>query len=274
MSYVSGIEQITFSDENGEILPHAHHNVHQIFFIMSGKVTVKINEKVYKTDRPTAVFVSNFETHSFTAENGKFSRYCISLSPTSVCQEIKSDKLASIISNRPADFIHCIDIEQIAPILSTLLCELFKEKHEKHKEFPENAPALLRCIFVALYRHSPSSFPFDDNGIYSTVQAIKRDIENDLAAEKTLEELSEKFHVSRYYLAHAYKEITGYSIKNYRILCRIAEAKALLVDSSLPISKISEQIGFPDTSNFSKYFKKKEGYTPSEYRQIHKGEKQ
>ena len=89
----------------------------------------------------------------------------------------------------------------------------------------------------------------------------------------TLEELAEEYHVSRYYLAHAYKEVTGYSIKNYRMLCRIAEAKELLVGTSLSVSDICDRVGFPDTSNFSKYFKKKEGYTPSEYRQIHKGEK-
>lgn len=273
MSYVSGMEQIVFSDESREILPHSHHNVHQIFFIMSGKVTVKINETVYTVDRPSAIFVSNFETHSLIAENGKFSRYCISLSPPAVSQELKSDKLASIISNRPTDFCHCIDVESIAPLLSTLLNELLNERNAGHKEFPENASAILRCIFVALYRHSPASFPYDDNGIYSTVQAIKQSIEKDLVSEKTLEELAEEYHVSRYYLAHAYKEVTGYSIKNYRMLCRIAEAKELLVGTSLSVSDICDRVGFPDTSNFSKYFRKKEGYTPSEYRQIHKGEK-
>ena len=273
MSCINGIEHIIFSDSNGGVLPHVHHNTHQIFFIMSGSVHIKIDNKHYYVTRPTAVFVSNFETHSFEAGNDKFSRFCISLTPTLIKQELKSDKLTSIISNRPTQFCHCIDIEPIAPLISQLLRELLNEWQLKPSEFPENASSLLRCIFVALYRHAPDAFPFEDNNISATVQRIKQKIENDLASEQSLDELAAEFHISQYYLAHAYKQVTGYSIKNYRMLCRIAEARALLTNTNLPVSVISEQVGFPDTSNFSKYFKKKEGYTPSKYRQIHKGEK-
>ena len=158
--------------------------------------------------------------------------------------------------------------------MSQMLQELLKEATTKHKEFSENASTLLRCILVALYRHAPSAFPCDDNNIFSTIQKIKQKIETDLSSEQTLEELAEEFHISRYYLAHAYKQVTGYSIKNYRMLCRIAEARELLTNTSMSVSEISARIGFPDTSNFSKYFKKKEGYTPSKYRQLHKGENQ
>lgn len=272
MSAIKKLEYITFSDNNGEILPHEHHNVHQIFFIMRGKVSIRINDKKYLIDRPTAIFVNNFETHSFTAESESFARFCISLSPPMVKQELKSDKLASIVSNRPANFCHAIDISKIEPFLFQLLSELLKERTSGYREFTENASNLLRCIFVALYRHSPKSFPFDDNSIYSTVQIIKQSIENDLSEERSLEKLAEEFHVSQFYLAHAYKQITGYSIKNYRMHCRIAEARELLTNTTMSVSDISDRVGFPDTSNFSKYFKKKEGYTPSKYRQIHKGE--
>lgn len=274
MSCINGIEHIIFSDSNGGILPHAHHNVHQVFFIMEGCINVKVGEKSYSVSRPTAVFVSNFETHSLVAESGKFSRFCISLTPSLIKQEIKSDKLASIISNRPAGFSHCVDIAPIAPFISQMLWELLKEKQAEYGEFRENASALLRCIFVAIYRHAPSAFPFDGNNISSTVQKIKQKIENDLSSEQSLEQLAAEFHVSQYYLAHAYKQVTGYSIKNYRMLCRIAEARELLANTSMSISDISDRIGFPDTSNFSKYFKKKEGCTPSKYRHIHKGEKE
>ena len=274
MSCIQEIKHITFSESNSGIMPHIHQNVHQIFFIMDGAVHVKIDDRKYFINRPTAVFVSNFETHSFVAESPKFSRFCISLAPTSVKQEIKSDKLSSIISNRPAHFCHCIDIEPIASLISNMLKELVKEKNLEQAEFPENASSLLRCIFVALYRHAPNAFPFDDNNISSTVQKIKQNIENNLSAEQSLQELAAEFHVSQYYLSHVYKQVTGYSIKNYRMLCRIAEARELLTNTSMSISDISDRVGFPDTSNFSKYFKKKEGYTPSQYRQIHKGEKQ
>lgn len=274
MSCIHGIGHAIFSDNNSGISPHVHQNLHQIFFIIKGEVDVRINDKHYFITRPTAVFVSNFETHSFTAVSKEFSRFCISLTPSMIKQEIKSDKLLSIISNRPEHFCHCIDVTEIEPFLTPVLWELIKEYKRRSKEYPENAPALLRCMLVALYRHAPHAFPFEDNNITSTVQKIKQKIETELASEQSLDELAAEFHISRYYLAHAYKQVTGYSIKNYRMLCRIAEARELLTNTSLSVSEISEHIGFPDTSNFSKYFKKKMGYTPSQYRHIHKGGKE
>ena len=274
MSCIQGIEHVVFSESGNGILPHIHHNVHQIFFIMNGNVNIKIDEKSYYVNSPTAIFVSNFETHSFVCDSEKFSRFCISLTPALTGQVIKSNKLASIISNRPPNFCHCIDITPIAPFISQILGEILKETKLNSKEFQENAHSLLRCVFVALYRHAPDAFPFDDNNISSVVQEIKQKIENNLSEEQSLEELADEFHTSQYYLAHAYKQVTGYSIKNYRMLCRMAEARELLLNTALSVSEISEQVGFPDTSNFSKYFRKKEGCTPTEYRQIHKGENQ
>jgi AraC-like DNA-binding protein len=241
---------------------------------MKGRVRVQINESHYLVEKPTAVFVSNFETHSFTALSHDYSRFCISLRPALIKQEIKSDRLLSIISNRPESFCHCVDIEAIEPLVAQLLREMLKETEGDFDDFPENASALFKCILIAIYRQSPKSFPFDDNNIFSTVQRIKHKIESDLATEQSLDELAEEFHVSRYYLAHSYKKITGYSIKNYKMLCRLAEARELLTETAMPVSDISERVGFPDTSNFSKYFTKKEGYTPSEYRTIPKGENQ
>ena len=270
MSCIQGIENITFSENGSEILPHLHRNVHQIFFIMNGEANVTINEKNYYINSPTAIFVSNFETHSFTCNSEKFSRFCISLIPSLFRQVIKSDKLVSIVSNRPESFCHCIDIKPIAPFISQLLSELLKEFSLNPKEFQDNAHNLLRCVFVALYRHAPEAFPYDDNNISSVIQEIKQKIENNLSDEQSLDELAAEFHTSRYYLAHAYKQITGYSIKNYRMLCRIAEARELLINTAMSVSDISEHIGFPDTSNFSKYFRKKEGVTPTQYRQMHR----
>ena len=272
MSCIRGIDHISFSENNTTIVPHSHQNIYQILFIIKGHAHVRIDDKYYHVTRPTAIFINTFETHSFEAESKDFSRFCISLSPALIRQDLKNDRLLSIISNRPENFCHCIDIEPISHFIETLLWEILKEVNSDFKDYTENASSLLRCIFVALYRHSPKSFPLEDNNISSTIQKVKQKIETNLSSEQTLDELAAEFHISRYYLAHTYKQITGYSIKNYRMLCRIAEARELLTNTSLSVSRISESIGFPDTSNFSKYFKKKTGYTPSQYRSIHKGE--
>lgn len=57
--------------------------------------------------------------------------------------------------------------------------------------------------------------------------------------------------------------------QRYLINLRIKHAKRLLVDTSIPISEISEQSGFENAYYFSKAFKKETGVTPSEYRKTY-----
>ena len=137
-------------------------------------------------------------------------------------------------------------------------------------EFRENAVALLKSVLIMLYRHVPEAFPFESNNIAAIVQLIKHRIESDLTYDETLEDIAAQFHLSRYYLAHCYKQITGYSIKNYRMLCRIAASRELLASTVLSVSEICERVGFSDMSNFSRYFKKEEGMSPLQYRRIHR----
>ena len=49
---------------------------------------------------------------------------------------------------------------------------------------------------------------------------------------------------------------------------RIEKAKALLMDPSLKIGEIAELVGYADTAHFARTFKKLEGMSANEYRNI------
>ena len=55
---------------------------------------------------------------------------------------------------------------------------------------------------------------------------------------------------------------------------RMRAAKAMLVNSSLPIAQIAESVGFSDAQYFHRVFKNAEHLTPGQYRKEHqsKGE--
>jgi AraC-like DNA-binding protein len=44
------------------------------------------------------------------------------------------------------------------------------------------------------------------------------------------------------------------------------EAKALLKSTNMTIQQISDELNFPSQSFFGKYFKRREGVSPKEYR--------
>lgn len=82
----------------------------------------------------------------------------------------------------------------------------------------------------------------------------------------SLESLSEKFYISKYYLCREFKHQYGEGINNYINNLRINHAKQLLRFSSQKINLIAENCGISDANYFVKLFKSSEGLTPSEYR--------
>lgn len=71
-------------------------------------------------------------------------------------------------------------------------------------------------------------------------------------------------------LARAITAATGTTAKMY-IASRInLEAKRLLVHTDLPVAIVAEQLGFEAATNFSKFFKRESGCTPTEFRRQQK----
>ena len=87
-----------------------------------------------------------------------------------------------------------------------------------------------------------------------------------LQEDITLELLSEKAFMNKFYLVHAFKQYKGMSPINYLIHLRIKAAKELLETTNYSIAQISESSGFSSQSYFSQTFKKFAGISPNEYR--------
>jgi AraC family L-rhamnose operon regulatory protein RhaS len=85
----------------------------------------------------------------------------------------------------------------------------------------------------------------------------------------TIKQLADEFHTNRTSLLSDFKKYTGQSVNQYLIQLRLTMASTLLRDTTLTIDEICDRTGFHDISYFSKVFKKKLNYTPSEYRKIY-----
>jgi len=79
-------------------------------------------------------------------------------------------------------------------------------------------------------------------------------------------EIAEHCYTSERTLIRRFKEATGFTPKQYAIQLKIEKAKQLMEQGKVSIEKISEDLGYSDTSNFIKVFKKVSGITPSEFK--------
>lgn len=98
-----------------------------------------------------------------------------------------------------------------------------------------------------------------------TLKIIKFLKEN-LEEKITLADVGKITFFSPVYCDTIFKKETGKSVIDYLLDERISEAKKLLIEGALPLKQISEAVGITDYNYFSRLFKKRTGYTPTEYR--------
>jgi AraC-like DNA-binding protein len=86
----------------------------------------------------------------------------------------------------------------------------------------------------------------------------------------SIEQLANKMSVSQRYLSDTLKLETGKTTTEHLQLYLIDIAKDILLKPNKSISEVAYELGFDYPQYFSRLFKKKEGLSPSEYREQYK----
>ncbi|MBT2728857.1 AraC family transcriptional regulator [Bacillus sp. ISL-75] len=91
---------------------------------------------------------------------------------------------------------------------------------------------------------------------------------NDHYSEKvSLDKIAAELNLSKYYVSHIFKEVTGFTVMEYVMACRLNQVKYLLeMEPDQSLSEVSSAAGFESVAHFSRFFKDKVGTTPSKYR--------
>lgn len=183
-----------------------------------------------------------------------------------------------------------IDLSHIPVILLTALCEEHNIKTgygcgaNAYLPKPFDTEALIQLLQTLIHqqlmlkeRFKENSFAIvpeelahsnlDKTFIDKLIQVINEHIEK---PELDVDFICDKMAVSRSTLYSKMKSYIGKGVKELINDIRIEKAKALLKQTDLPISEISEKIGFAQQRYFSRVFKSEVGMTPSEFRSENK----
>ncbi|PLS03202.1 response regulator transcription factor [Neobacillus cucumis] len=123
----------------------------------------------------------------------------------------------------------------------------------------------IREIAIFLRKIKRNTVQKNSNVIYEIEKYLEANFDRDVK----LQEISEHFYISREYISRKFKQEFNVNISDYIVNIRIERAKALLKNSELKIYEIANMIGYQDDKYFRKVFKKVEGVTPNEYRELH-----
>lgn len=84
--------------------------------------------------------------------------------------------------------------------------------------------------------------------------------------ERTIQFYADEQHLSPYYFSTIIRGKSGKSAMQWIENVTMTYARQYLISSSMSIKEIAERLNFPDQSTFGRYFKQREGCSPSVYR--------
>ena len=103
-------------------------------------------------------------------------------------------------------------------------------------------------------------------GVHQKVHEVALYLQTHIHESVSLEELAQRFFMSRSYLTRSFRNVTGFSVVEYMTYIRIQKAQQLLRESDRSITEIADLCGFGNITYFEKVFKTTTGHTPVQYR--------
>ncbi len=260
---------IYFSETADSTYASTHfHNVHRIILITDGEARIEVADKSYSVSENTLIFISNLEKHSVKILRAPYKRYVISLPQDFGYMVPNHSPLLSILVQRPESFSHAIKldagtVDEIRKLVTLMLAERIEQRAFWTERFMISAMELL----ILLYRYSSAAFPVNEvNNAVRIVSEVQQYMVRNGDQEISLDSMANRHFVSKYYLSHIFKTITGYTFKNYLILLRLSLAKDLLLHTDHSVTDVCLQAGFNNVNHFIRIFKDAEGITPYQYK--------
>ena len=173
------------------------------------------------------------------------------------------------------DLMQAFQSQRVIPLneeaLATMLqfCEMVKRLSQfpDHPFLMETAVNLPRAFFfgAGYFFHQRPEAVAHSRGEQLVDRFLKL-VQMHCRQERQLDFYAQELCISSKYLAATVKTVTsktaGDWIEDYVML----EAKAMLTNTDMTISQISDHLHFPDTSTFGKYFRRHTGLSPKEFK--------
>lgn len=141
--------------------------------------------------------------------------------------------------------------------------ELLGSIHEKYLVYLRYALCLSVC--EAYFSSNPVS-AVPQNREDTVFNSFLVSVYEHCHKERTVQYYAGEQHLSPYYFSTIIRAKSGKSALQWIENITMTFARQYLHDSAMSIKEIAERLSFPDQSTFGRYFKHREGCSPSEYR--------
>ncbi len=260
---------------------HSHERF-EIFIFHKGDCKFIVGDQIYDLQEDDIIILNGLTLHRANPENGShYERSVIEFSSEWV-KPILSSLNASEVLNpfhqlsnalfRGVDQEALSEIKELMRKIDQLdLKVINSEKKSINSRLLEGeVTTLLIQLLFKIYEISKLrlvKIPLVKSDKSIHVNRIVSWIDKHFDQPLTLDLLSAELNISKYYMSRIFKDVTGYTIMQYLMCCRINRAKYLLeIHPEKTILEVALEAGFENAPHFSLFFRKQVNITPTEFR--------
>lgn len=248
------------------------HNYFEFYFFIEGDVSMQIGKQTYRVRSGDMMLIPPHVPHRLIIHSPKtpYRRFVFWISK-------EFYEHLSQLSSAYMYLIEYVDAHkdylfQMDPVsFNTLQSKMIRLLEEMHAErFGKDEQIALYISDFILHinrlvyeKNEPKNQPLNTSLYSNLVEYIEQHLDEDL----TLERLADEFYVSKYHIAHVFKENVGLSIHQYITKKRLSLCQEA-IRAKMNISEVYHAYGFGDYSSFYRAFKKEFGISPKEFRDI------
>ncbi len=154
------------------------------------------------------------------------------------------------------------------PALSAAILRLLADARSAVSKDPHSADLYLEQA-TRLLRGVQSAGPVPGGLAPWQMRVVREHILAHLGGTLSVRDLALVARLSHRHFARAFKASFGVAPHAFVMGRRIERAKALILDSGLPLSEVALACGFSDQSHLTRLFSRVEGVTPAAWRRCH-----
>lgn len=251
------------ADSRWERIEYHYHTFHKVIILLAGKAGYAIEGERYDLSPGDFVLVGRGSIHRpEVAEDDFYERMILYIDPAYLTSLSTEDcDLESCFRQAQTAFRYVYRDEG-----GSRVRQLFETLARTSREGGYGAALLERAQFLELMvevnRVCRGGHQVQAAAGDRKVVALLQYLNLHLTEELSIDQLAERFYISKYHMMRRFRQETGYSIHGYLTEKRLLLAQRLLAQGVSP-SEAGERAGYQDYSTFSRAYKKHFGRGPS-----------
>ena len=265
--------ELYYYDDKNLAKVEAHsHNYYEFYFFLEGDVSMQIGKHTYRVCPGDLMLIPPHTPHRLIIHDQKspYRRFVFWISKdfcTHLSQISSSYTYIFDYVERKNDYLFHMDhlsFNSLQSCMIRILEEMDAERFGKDEQVKLYINDFILRINRFVHEQFEPKKAVTNASLYSNlVDYIEQHLDEDL----TLEHLADQFFISKYHIAHVFKENVGLSIHQYITKKRLALCQEA-IRAKMNITDVYQAYGFGDYSSFYRSFKKEYGISPKEFRDI------